>query len=153
MTTPSAVNTRPLLTLDKALRYAVIQSWNELMPHSPAGSIQIEYQNAASSELEYLKLWKSAELGHWGLIAEFWEKPLWGNAVGLRMGDEYLQSVGLIGNLDFVLSHQKDFASLAGTSGVLQIFAPTTAERQEAANWIHIPGGASVVRPMAPAVA
>jgi hypothetical protein len=66
--------TQPL-SLDSALRYAVVQSWDELMPQATTGSIQIEYQNAVDSELQYLKLWKSKELGHWDLIAEFWEKP------------------------------------------------------------------------------
>lgn len=86
MTTPGAVNATQLLSLDQALRYAVLQSWDELMPQSSDGSIQIEYQNAADSELQYLKLWKSTELGRWVLVAEFWEKPMWRNPAGLRMG-------------------------------------------------------------------
>jgi hypothetical protein len=153
MTTSGTVNATQLLSLDRALRYAVIQSWDELMPQGAAGSIQIEYQNVADNELQYLKLWKSTELGHWDMIAEFWEKPLWGNAAGLRMVKEYLQSAGAVWILEFVLAHQANFTSLAGTTGVLQIFSPTPGEREEAAAWVHVAGGDAGGTPVTPIAA
>jgi hypothetical protein len=153
MTTPGAVNATQLLSLDQALRYAVIQSWDELMPQASDGSIQIEYQNANDSELQYLKLWKSTALGRWDLVAEFWEKAMWGNSAGLRMGKEYLQSAGTVWILEFVLEHQANFTSLAGTTGVLQIFAPTPAERAQAAAWIEVACGQFGVVPVVPAAA
>jgi hypothetical protein len=150
-TSESLQSTKPL-TLDSALRYAVVHSWDELMPQTASGSIQIEYRNAVDGELQYLKVWKSTELGHWDLVAEFWERSLWGNAAGLRMGKDYLGAAGTVRVLEFVLEHQANFSSLAGMTGVLQIFTPTREERDEATAWMAValaPGGVTPVTPLA----
>lgn len=150
MTTSGDLQPMKPLTLDSALRYAVVHSWDELMPQTASGSIQIEYQNAAHGELLYLKVWKSTELGHWNLVCEFWEKSLWGNAAGLRMGKDYLGAAGTVRVLEFVLEHQANFSSLAGMTGVLQIFTPTQADRDEAAAWMGVALAADSVAPATP---
>ena len=42
MTTSGDLQPMKPLTLDSALRYAVVHSWDELMPQTASGSIQIE---------------------------------------------------------------------------------------------------------------
>lgn len=40
--------------LDHALEYAVVQSWDELMPNSTSGLIHIEYQIGDDGSLDFV---------------------------------------------------------------------------------------------------
>jgi hypothetical protein len=118
--------------LDRALEYAVIQSWDELMPDPTSGSIQVEYQTGADGSLDFLTLWASTTRGHWSLISEFWMRPLWSHATGLRFGDDY-HSETFARTLEFVVEHEGSYAP--DQHGLIQIYPPTPEKRSEAERW------------------
>ena len=53
------------ISSDRALEYAVIQSWDELMPDRTSGLIHIEYQTGCDGSTEFLKVWTSIIRGSW----------------------------------------------------------------------------------------
>lgn len=123
--------------LDRALEYAVIHNWDKLMPDSSSGLVHIEYQTGSDGSLDYFKIWASTIRGHWNLICEFWMKPLWSNAIGLRFGGDY-HSVDFAHTLELVMGHEDAFSKLPDHQGLIQIFPPTPAERTEAERWISV---------------
>jgi hypothetical protein len=69
------------------------------------------------------------------------------------MGKDYVGAASTMRVLQFVLEHQANFLSLAGTTGVLQIFSPSQAEREEAAAWMRVAFADGDVTPTAPVAA
>jgi hypothetical protein len=55
--------TMQTITLDRALAYAVIHSWEELMPDRTSGLIHIEYQTGSDGSIDFLKAWASITRG------------------------------------------------------------------------------------------
>jgi hypothetical protein len=74
---------------DDALESAVLQNWNELLPHAPSAQIHIEYETDDKGDLEFLKIWASTVRGYWNLVCEMWLQALWSNAVGLRFANDF----------------------------------------------------------------
>lgn len=135
----STIGSQPMLTarLDRALEYAVIQSWDELMPDSVSGTISIEYQTGADGSLDFFKIWASTIRGHWKLVCECWLRPLWSNATGLRFSNDF-HSVDFAHTLEYVMGHQEAFLKLPHQHGTIQIYPPTQEERREAALWTSV---------------
>jgi hypothetical protein len=74
----------PVITkarLDRALEYAMIQNWDELMPDPASGLIHVEYQTASDGSLDLLKLWSSKLRGHRDLPCEYWMRSLWSHGI------------------------------------------------------------------------
>jgi hypothetical protein len=127
-------DSQPIQTaqLGHALKCAVIQSWDELMPDSTSGLVHIEYQNGGDGSLDFLKIWASTVWGYWNLVCEYWVRPLWANATGLRFGPKY-HSVGFAHALELAMGQESGFEKLHGPRGVIQVYPPTEEERREAA--------------------
>lgn len=123
--------------LDHALEYAVIQSWDELMPSSPSGLIQIEYQTGGDGSIEFLMIWASSIRGHWKLVCEFWMRPLWSHATGLRFSNDF-HSAGFAHALELVMEHESAFSKLPDQHGLIQVYPPTEDERREAERWTSV---------------
>ena len=130
------LSSRTMLTaqLDRALEYAVIQSWDELMPDPTSGLIHIEYETGADGSLDFLKIWSSTLRGHWSLLCEYWMRTLWSHATGLRVGDDY-HSETFARTLEFVMEHEGSFTKLPDQHGLIQISPPTPEKRSEAERW------------------
>ena len=128
------------VSLDRALEYAVIQSWDELMPDRTAGLIHIEYQTGNDGVIEFLKVWSSIARGTWKLVCELWMRPLWSHAIGLRFENDF-HSDALGNNLVLILGQEKSFPRLPDQVGLIQVHPPTQAERREADQWIELAFG------------
>lgn len=128
------------VSLDRALEYAVIQSWDELMPDRTAGLIHIEYQTGRDGIIEFLKVWSSIARGTWKLVCELWMRPLWSHATGLRFENNF-HSDALGNNLVLILGQEKSFPRLPDQAGLIQVHPPTQAERREADQWIGLAFG------------
>jgi hypothetical protein len=127
-------DSQPIQTaqLGHALKCAVIQSWDELFPDSASGMIHIEYQDGVDGSLDFLKIWASTVWGYWDLVCEYWVRPVWAHATGLRFGPKY-HSIGFANALELVIEQESKFEKLHGPHGVIQVYRPTEEERREAA--------------------
>lgn len=123
--------------LDHTLEYAVVQSWDQLMPDSSSGLIQIEYQTGSDGSLDFFKIWASSIRGHWNLVCEFWAKPLWSHDAGLRFGAGY-HSVDFARTLELVMGHEGAFLKFLHQQGLIQVFPPTPEERGAAERWMAV---------------
>ncbi|HWR15459.1 MAG TPA: hypothetical protein VN577_11570 [Terriglobales bacterium] len=124
----------PTVQLQCALGYAVIQSWDEFMPDSVSGLIHIEYQAGSDGSLDFLLIWASTLWGYWNLVCEYWPRPLWSHAIGLRYSNNY-HSVRFAHALEFVMAHEEAFSKLPNRHGPIQIYPPTQEQRREAERW------------------
>lgn len=137
--TPIA-DTKPMQMerLDHALESAVIQSWDELMPTSTSGLIHIEYQNGNDGSIEFFMIWASTIRGHWKLVCDFWMRPLWSHATGLRFSNDY-HSAAFAHALELVMEHESAFSKLPDQHGLIQVYPPTEeAERWTSAAFDHL---------------
>jgi hypothetical protein len=128
------------VSLDRALEYAVIQSWDELMPDRTAGLIHIEYQTGNDGVIEFLKVWSSIARGTWKLVCELWMRPLWSHATGLRFENDYCSET-LSNHLELIMEQEQSFPRSSEQAGLIQIHPPTQAERREADQWIELAFG------------
>jgi hypothetical protein len=128
------------ISLDRALEYAVIQSWDELMPDRTAGLIHIEYQTGSDGVIEFLKVWSSVARGTWKLVCELWMLPLWSHATGLQFENNY-HSDALGNNLELIMRQEKGFPRAPDQAGPIQVYPPTQEERKEADRWINLAFG------------
>jgi hypothetical protein len=119
------------IRLERALDSAVVLSWNELMTDSTSGLIHVEYQAGDDGSIDFLKIWASTTWGEWKLVCEFWIRPLWSHATGIRFCKEY-HSVDFARTLEQLLGRVGDFAVLPNLHGLVQVFPPTEAERKDA---------------------
>ena len=124
----------PTARLDRALEYAVIQSWDELMPDPSSGLIHVEYQTASDRSLDFLKVWSSTLRGYWNLVCEYWMRPLWSHGTGLRFEDD-CHSETLARTLELLMGNADSFRNLPDQQGLIQVYPPTPEERNEAVRW------------------
>jgi hypothetical protein len=125
-------------SLERTLESAVIVSWADLMHDARTGLIHIEYDFAATGQLDYLKIWSSVTRGHWLLACEYSMSESTFHGVGVRFENGY-ESEGLAHILEFVMQHQNSFVlpTNLGRQGLLQISTPTEEEGAAAGGWIR----------------
>jgi hypothetical protein len=152
MTTITGLRTAHTLRFDRTLEYAVVQSWDELMPPSTSGLVQIEYQTGADGSVDFLKIWASTVRGHWSLICEFWMRSLWSHTTGVRFANDY-HAADLAHALEFMAEHEVAFSELPGRHGLIQINPPTEEERREAKHWMGVAFKLPLPIPMEPTAA
>lgn len=120
-------------SLELALENAVSLSWNELMPASPNGMINVEYHSSPQHLLEYLKVWKSSERGYWSLICEYWKTSPWSHAPGISFGKGYGPG-DFSRRLEDVMNRENDFDKASQDDTLIQINTDTVSERHAAVN-------------------
>lgn len=123
--------------LDRALEYAVVQGWDELMPGSTQGLIHIEYETGEDGLPDFLKLWACTIRGYWNLVCELWARPLWSHDAGLHFANDYY-SAELARALELVIAHQDAFQKLPDRRGLIQVSPPTQEQRREAERWATV---------------
>ena len=125
------------ISLDRALEYAVIQGWDEVMPDRTSGLIHIEYQTGENGSTDFFKVWASIVRGSWKLVCELWMRPLWSHSTGLRFENNY-HSEALAHNLELIMGQEDTFPRLPEKVGLIQIYPPTQEERREADRWMNL---------------
>jgi hypothetical protein len=104
------------------LESAVVLGWSDLSQAQESHSMQMEYGFGAEGTIDFLKLWRSSDRGHWHLVCQYDLQTQ--NLVRFEKG---YASAGLRRNLEFIMQHQSDFLPLHnyGREGLLQIQEPT----------------------------
>jgi hypothetical protein len=125
------------MELDKALRLALIQSWEDILKVHNSCSVRIEYQQEAGAPLDYLSVWSDRPKGYQFLICNYWKTTTSAHARGARFANEYC-SDQLAQNLDFIMENQDQFPrpADASRSGLVLIDPPSDKDRAEASSWM-----------------
>ena len=125
------------MEFDKAVRLAVILSWEELQKTFESGSVRVEYQREAGTSLDYLSVWSDRPKGYQFLICNFSTTSLLANPSGAHFANGY-HSDQLAQTLGLIMKNQNQFTRPvnAGQSGLILVGAPTGEDRAEATAWM-----------------
>ena len=126
------------MELDKALKFAVILAWEDLMKVTNPCSARVEYRCEPGTSLEYLSVWSVRAGGEQDLVCDYWTWTSPAHASGVRFRNGY-HSDELAQTLDFIMKNQDEFMRPADAcrDGLVLIYPPTGDERTEAATWIR----------------
>jgi len=115
------------------LSNALIFNWNDLMPESAAGQIQVEYHVGPSGRVEFLKIWGAKLRGHWDLICSCWAHSNSSTQSGLQFANGH-KSETFRGMIDSIMQHQHLFRveTAPGADCMIQVSPPTEGERTSA---------------------
>jgi len=124
------------MQLDKALQFAVVQSWEDLTRGTAPSSIRVEYQGEPGTSLDYLRVWSDRGGGYQRWVCDYWTWTSPAHPSGVHFTNGY-HSDGLGQALDFIMKNQDQFArpSDACRDGLVLIHPPTGDQRAEATTW------------------
>ena len=124
------------MQLDKALEFAVVQSWEDLTRDTEPCSIRVEYEGEPGTSLDSLRIWSDRGGGYRRLVCDYWTWTSPAHPSGVRFADEY-HSDGLGETLDFIMKYQDQFTRRADAcrDGLVLINPPTEDQRAEADAW------------------
>ena len=127
------------LELDKALRYAVILAWGDLMKPTEPRSVRVEYLFEPGTALDHLSVWSVGAGGYQDLVCDYRTWASLAHPCGARFGNRHY-SDKLAETLAFVMKHQGQFTrpADAGRDGLVQIHPPGADDRTEAATWMRV---------------
>ncbi len=138
------------MELDKALQFAVILAWEDLMKVTSPRSARVEYRCEPGTSLDYLNVWSVGAEGKQDLVCDYWTWTSPAHPSGVRFSNKF-QSDQLGLALDFILMNQGQFTRRADAcrAGLALIYPPTGEERIEAATWMSGVHGAptNICRP------
>jgi hypothetical protein len=138
------------MELDKALKFAVILAWEDLMKVTSPCSARVEYRCEPGTSLDYLNVWSVGAEGKQDLVCDYWTWSSPAHPSGIRFTNRF-HSDQLGQALDFILMNQGQFTRPADAcrDGFALIYPPTGDERTEAATWMSGVHGAppNVSRP------
>ena len=125
------------MELDKALKFAVILAWEDLMKVTSPCSARVEYRCEPGTSLVYLNVWSVDAEGHQNRVCEYWTSTSSAHPSGICFNSKF-QSRQLGQALDFILMNQGQFTRSADAcrDGLALIYPPTGDERTEAATWM-----------------
>lgn len=112
------------------LSNTLVFNWNDLMPQSAAGQIQIEYHVEPAGNVEFLKVWGATIRGHWDLICSCWARSGSSTQSELQFANGH-KSDTIRGTLDSIMQHQNLFrvGTVPNTNCMIQVSPPTEKER------------------------
>ena len=127
------------LPWNRMLSSALAFNWNDLMPESAAGQIQIEYHVGPGGSVEFVKVWGAKTRGHWDLICSCWMR----SGSSTRSGPQFAnghKSDTFRGMLDSIMQHQELFRveTAPGTDCMIQVSPPTEKERISALKMMDV---------------
>lgn len=127
------------MDLDKALQFAVILAWEDLLKVSEARLARVEYRFEPGVSLEYLSVWSVKAKGYQDKVCDYWisASPAHSNGISFSNGN---QSDKLARGLDLILKNQGRFMrppADACPDGLVLIYPPSADERAEAATWMR----------------
>jgi hypothetical protein len=125
------------MELDKALEFAVISAWEDLMKSAPPCSVRVKYRCEPGTSLDCLKIWSDRGGGYQHLVCDYWTWTSPAHPSGVRFTNGY-HSDGLGQALDFIMKNQDQFTRRgdARRDGLILIDPPTGDERTEAGTWM-----------------
>lgn len=126
------------MNLDKALEFAVILAWEDLMKTATPCSVRVEYRSELGTLLDYLSIWSVRAEGHQYLVCDYWTWTSQAHPSGIRFGNGH-HSDQLAQTLDFIMKNQDQFARPADAhrDGLVLIDPPTGDEKAEATSWMR----------------
>ena len=124
------------MELDKALRFAVILAWEDLMRVANTCSARVEYRSESGTTLDHLRVWSDRAKGYQDLVCDYWTCASPAHPDGAAFKNDH-HSDRLAQTLDFIMKNQDRFTRPAGTSpnGLVLIYPPAGDDRTEAAAW------------------
>ena len=125
------------MELDKALEFAVILAWEDLMKARESCSVRVEYRCEPGTSLDYLSVWSVRAGGEQDLVCDYWTWTSSAHPSGVHFSNSY-DSDQLAQALDFILMNQDQFTRRADAcrDGLVLIYPPTEDERAEASSWM-----------------
>jgi hypothetical protein len=125
------------MELDKALKFAVIFAWQDLMKVTKPCSVRVEYQREPGTSLDSVTVWSVNAGGRQDRVCDYWAWASAGHPVGVRFRSGH-SSDKLALTLDFIMKNQAQFTRHAGAcrDGLVLVCPPTGDELTEASRWI-----------------
>ena len=125
------------MEFEKALGFAVISCWEDMIKSDEDGAIHIEYPNVVGTPVESLKVW-IVKCGHWTLVCDYSSTVFRTSPVlGINFENSF-HSETLARNLAFVMENQGQLTRRAADSsvnGMIQVSLPSREERANASAW------------------
>jgi hypothetical protein len=125
------------MELDKALKFAVIFAWQDLMKVTKPCSVRVEYQREPGTSLDSVSVWSVNAAGRQDLVCDYWTWASAAHPVGVRFRNgHYSDRLAL--TLDFIMKNQAQFTRRADAcrDGLVLIYPPTEDELTEASRWM-----------------
>ena len=125
------------MELDKALKFAVILAWEDLMKVTSPCSARVEYRCEPGTSVDYLSIWSVNAESQQQMVCSYWTWTSPAHPSGVRFSNRF-QSDQLGQTLDFILMNQGQFTRRADAcrDGLALIYPPIGDERTEAATWM-----------------
>jgi hypothetical protein len=132
------------MELDKALEFAVILAWEDLMKVTNPNSARVEYRSAPGTAVDYLSIWSVDAECKQNMVCDYWTWTSSAHPSGICFNNKF-QSHPLGLALDFILMNQDQFTRPADAcpEGLALVYPPTGDERTEAATWMSGVHGAA----------
>jgi len=135
------------MELDKALEFAVILAWEDLMKVTNPNSARVEYRSAPGTAVDYLSIWSVDAECKQNMVCDYWTWTSSAHPSGICFNNKFhSHQLGLA--LDFILMNQDQFTRPAGTcaEGLVLVHPSPGDECTEAATWMSgVPGAATNV--------
>jgi hypothetical protein len=124
------------MDFEKALKFAVICSWDDLVKPEENRSIHVEYVNVDGKPVSWLQIW-AMHKGNGNRVCDYSLLPSSGSQLqGTQFAGSYA-SLTLAEALDVIMQNQTEFTRSAGrsTSGLVRVGVPSNDERARASDW------------------
>ena len=123
------------MKLHKALEFAVILSWEDLMKIETPACVRVEYQCESKSPLDHVIIWLDKGKGYSDRVCDYWTWASLAHPRTLRFWKGH-DSDQLARALAFIMQNQDRFtAPTTARDGLVLVYPPGDEERTEAANW------------------
>jgi len=122
------------MELDKALKFAVILAWDDLMKVGMPSLVRVDYECEPGVSLDSLSVLTDQTGGRQDVVCDYWTSTSSAHPSGIRFRNG-LSSDTLALNLDFIMKNQDRFTRPhdACRHGLVLIYPPAGDERAEGA--------------------
>ena len=126
------------MELDKALQFAVIVAWDDLMKAGEFRPVRVEYQGRPGMSLDQVSVWSAKAWGYHDLLCDYWTSASSDHPNGACFRNGH-SSDKLAAALGFIMKNQDQFRRPldAGRNGLVLIDPPAPDDREEAVSWIN----------------
>jgi len=125
------------MELDKALEFAVILAWQDLMTGGQVLSARVEYESKRGLPVDFLTVWTLRSGGYQDRACDYSTRASPAHPVGVRFTNSY-HSNALAHALDFIMKNQDQFTHPddAWRPHLVMIQPPTPELAAEATAWM-----------------